>query len=127
MIKNDYFHIAMNDFEYLKAVMHLPYYNQHCIACQQIGEKLLKHIIVIAYAGEDKEKMLKTHSLRTLYRAIRNSVEITLKEEELASLTDYYFDAKYPGTDFFTASEEDFHKCFHTVENIVNEVERLIQ
>lgn len=71
--------------------------------------------------------MLKTHSLRTLYRAIRNSVEITLIEEELASLTDYYFDAKYPGTDFFTASEEDFHKCFHTVENIVNEVERLIQ
>ncbi|WMJ89698.1 hypothetical protein [Anaerocolumna sp. MB42-C2] len=45
MIQNDYYHIAMNDIEYLNAVKHLPYYNQHCIACQQICEKLFKHIL----------------------------------------------------------------------------------
>lgn len=43
MIQNDYYHIAMNDLEYLNAVKDFPYYNQYCIACQQISEKLLKH------------------------------------------------------------------------------------
>lgn len=63
MIQNDYYHIAMNDLEYLNAVKHLPYYNQHCISCQQISEKLLKHIISISYSQDDKDKILKSHSL----------------------------------------------------------------
>ncbi len=127
MIKNDYYSIAMNDYEYLMAVRHLPYYNQHCIASQQIAEKLLKHIVLISYSGDDKERMLKTHSLRTLYRALRSEINIHLPEAELASLTDYYFDAKYPGTDFFTATEDDFHKCYLTLETIVAEVKRLLE
>ena len=94
MIQNDYYHIAMNDLEYLNAIIHLPYYNQHCITCQQICEKLLKHVISISYSGEDKDRLLKSHSLRTLYRAIRSYIaSFELPEAELASLTDYYFDA----------------------------------
>jgi HEPN domain-containing protein len=127
MIKNDYYHIAMNDFQYLNAVKYLPYYNQHCISCQQICEKLLKHIIVISYAGDDIDKILKSHSLRTLYRAIHSYISsFTIPEEELANLTDYYFDAKYPGSDFFTANEEDFFKCYDTVLKVVEEVDKLL-
>lgn len=127
MIKNDYYHIAMNDLEYLNAVKHLPYYNQHCIMCQQIGEKLLKHIVTISYADEDMDKILKSHSLRTLYRAIHRIIpSINLAEEELANLTDYYFDVKYPGSDFFTASEEDFNKCYSSLLKIVDEVNRIL-
>ncbi len=127
MIKNDYYHIAMNDLDYLNAVKDLPYYNQHCITCQQIGEKLLKHIVYLSYSGDDKEKILKSHSLRTIYRAVRKEIpSFSLPEEELANLTDYYFDAKYPGNDFFTATEEDFIKCYSSLMKIVDEVKRTI-
>ncbi|NLC44423.1 MAG: HEPN domain-containing protein [Clostridiales bacterium] len=127
MIRNDYFHIAMNDLDYLNAVKDLPFYNQHCISCQQIGEKLLKHIIYLTYSDVDKEKILKTHSLRTIYRAICKVIpSFNLPEEELANLTDYYFDAKYPGNDFFTANEEDFLKCYSSLMKIVDEVNRVI-
>ncbi len=127
MIQNDYYHIAMNDMDYINAAKHLPYYNQHCIACQQICEKLFKHIITISYSGEDKDKYLKSHSLRTLYRVIRGYIaSFLLPEEELANLTDYYFDAKYPGNDFFTANEEDFTKCYATVEKVVEAVNKLL-
>ncbi|HBC30131.1 MAG TPA: DNA-binding protein [Clostridiales bacterium] len=127
MIKNDYYHIAMNDLEYLNAVKHLPYYNQHCISCQQIGEKLLKHIITLSYVYDDKDKLLKTHSLRTIYRAINRYIpSFELPEEELANLTDYYFDAKYPGNDFFTATKEDFLKCYSSLMKIIDEVKKII-
>ena len=118
----------MNDLEYLNAVKHLPYYNQHCISCQQIGEKLLKHIITLSYIHDDKDRMLKTHSLRTIYRGIKRYIpSFDLPEEELANLTDYYFDAKYPGNDFFTATEEDFYKCYSSLMKIVDEVKRIIE
>lgn len=128
MIKNDYYHIAMNDLEYLNAVKELPFYNQHCILCQQIGEKMLKHIVHISYSGDDRDKILKTHSLRTIYRAIRKEIPgFSLPEEELANLTDYYFDVKYPGIDFFSATEEDFQKCYSSMMKIVVEVNRILQ
>jgi len=128
MIQNDYYHIAMNDLEYLNAVKDVPYYNQNCIACQQISEKLLKHIVSISYSEDDMDKILKSHSLRTLYRAIRRNItSFNLPEEELANLTDYYFDAKYPGNDFFTANKEDFDKCYATVLKVVDEVNKLIK
>lgn len=128
MIKNDYYNIAMNDLEYLNAVKHLPYYNQHCISCQQIGEKLLKHIITLSYVHDDKDKMLKTHSLRTIYRGVKRYIpSFELPEEELANLTDYYFDAKYPGNDFFTATEADFLKCYSSLMKIVDEVKKVIE
>ncbi|NYB72982.1 HEPN domain-containing protein [Sedimentibacter hydroxybenzoicus DSM 7310] len=128
MIQNDYYHIAMNDFEYLNAVKDLPYYNQHCIACQQIGEKLLKHIITLSYIEDDKDKILKSHSLRTIYRAIHRYIpDFILPEEELANLTDYYFDAKYPGSDFFTANAEDFNKCYASLLKIIEQVNKVIQ
>ena len=128
MIQNDYYHIAMNDFEYLNAVKNLPFYNQHCIACQQIGEKLLKHIISLSYIEDDKDKILKSHSLRTIYRAVRRYIpDFILPEEELANLTDYYFDAKYPGSDFFTANEEDFSKCYASLLKIIEQVNNILQ
>ena len=127
MIQNDYYHIAMNDIEYLNAVKHLPYYNQHCIACQQICEKLLRHIITISYSGDEKDRILKSHSLRTIYRGIKSYIpSFILPEEELASLTDFYFDAKYPGNDFFTADEDDFNKCYATVNNVVEAINLLL-
>ena len=128
MIQNDYYHIAMNDFEYLNAVKNLPFYNQHCIACQQIGEKLLKHIISLSYIEDDKDKILKSHSLRTIYRAVHRYIpDFILPEEELANLTDYYFDAKYPGSDFFTANEEDFSKCYASLLKIIEQVNNILQ
>lgn len=128
MIQNDYYHIAMNDLQYLNAVKHLPYYNQHCILCQQISEKLLKHIITISYSENDIDKLLKSHSLKTLYRAIHSYIpSFTLPVGAIANLTDYYFDAKYPGNDFFTANKDDFFECYATVLKVVEEVEKLLQ
>lgn len=38
--------------------------------------------------------------------------EKRMTDRELAAdLTDFYFDARYPGDDFYTVSEEEFKKC----------------
>lgn len=40
----------------------------------------------------------------------------------LAYLTDFYFDARYPGDDFYTVSKEEFEKCLAIMYDTVNKL-----
>jgi HEPN domain-containing protein len=97
------------------------------IACQQIAEKMLKHMLTISYNGSDIETLLKTHNLKKIYFTINGTLSsFQLDHTKLADLTDYYFDAKYPGDDYMDVTEEMFNGCFSTMTEVKNMVERFI-
>ena len=43
----------------------------------------------------------------------------------LAYLTDFYFDARYPGDDFYTVSKEEFEKCLSIMYDTVEKLKSL--
>lgn len=40
----------------------------------------------------------------------------------LAYLTDFYYDARYPGDDFYTVTKDDFEKCLSIMYDTVNKL-----
>ncbi len=115
-IRNDYYSIACNDLEYLQAVLHLPFYNKMASDSQQIVEKLLKSVAELC--SVDKT-VLNSHNLRKINQEIKNcGIDLGLKAKDLAMLTDYYFDARYPGDDFVVVTKEECAECV----DIVNQV-----
>lgn len=53
---------------------------------------------------------------------IKNSY-IASAENDLAYLTDFYFDARYPGDDFYTVSKEEFDKCLSVMYDTVRKLQ----
>ena len=43
----------------------------------------------------------------------------------LAYLTDFYYDARYPGDDFYTVSKEEFEKCLSIMYDTVYKLKAL--
>ena len=41
----------------------------------------------------------------------------------LAYLTDFYFDARYPGDDFYTVTKEEFEKCLSVMYDTVRKLQ----
>ena len=99
MIKNNYLDIAENDLQYLEAVLKTgnTFYNQLAVQCQQVAEKFLNEI----------------------------KPELKLDTIGLAYLTDFYFDARYPGDDFYTVSKEEFEKCLAIMYDTVNQLKSM--
>jgi HEPN domain-containing protein len=123
---NSYYDIACNDLGYLEAIGDIGYYNQPAALCQQIVEKLLKSLIEKVYIEEDITEILRTHSLKTLGRVLKNSLTtIHLEMKDLAYLTNYYFDTRYPGPDYHLVSKQDYEECKRIVYSIKEEVDRI--
>ena len=123
---NDYYAIACNDLGYLEAIGDTGYYNQPAALCQQIVEKLLKSLISEVYMGEDITDILRTHSLRTLARALKSSIPtIELDMKDLTYLTNFYFETRYPGPDYHLVSKEDYEECKRIVYVVKAEVDRI--
>lgn len=53
------------------------------------------------------ESLLHSHDLGTLARAINSVYPNALKIQDCTWLTDYYFDTRYPGDNFFVVSRYD--------------------
>lgn len=127
MIKNDYYYIAMNDLLYLQSTLNYPGYNQISVQCEQITEKLLKSVATYTCTKE-VESILKSHSLKKIYLAIKTEYkDLELNVRELAYLTDFYFDAKYPGDDFVTVDKESCLLCLNILYDTLEEVNRFRQ
>ena len=123
---NSYYDIACNDLAYLEAIGDVGYYNQPAALCQQIAEKLLKSLVEKIYIEEDITEILRTHSLKTLGRALKHSLAtINLEMKDLAYLTNYYFETRYPGPDYYIVSKQDFEECKRIVYHIKQEVDRI--
>ncbi len=128
MLQNDnnYYDIACNDIKYLEAIGDVGYYNQPSALCQQISEKLLKSLVENLYTGDDIVDILRSHSLKTLARAIKSDIEsFKVDIKDLSFLTNYYFDTRYPGPDYHIVSKEDFLECIRILYDIKKEVDRI--
>lgn len=124
MIKNTYLDIAENDLQYLEAVLKTgnTFYNQLAVQCQQVAEKFLKGYLDRMLLEEDVSELLRKNSLKKIAAKLNDvKPELELNTIGLAYLTDFYFDARYPGDDFYTVSKEEFEKClaimYDTVKN----------
>lgn len=123
MIKNSYLDIAKNDLEYLESVLKTgnQFYNQLAVQCQQVAEKYLKGYLDRVLVNEDITDLLRKHNMKKMASKLNEVYpDLRLDTIGLAYLTDFYFDARYPGDDFYTVSKEEFDKCIAIMYDTVN-------
>ena len=128
MIKNTYLDIAENDLQYLEAVLKTgnTFYNQLAVQCQQVAEKFLKGYLDRMLLEEDVSELLRKNSLKKIAAKLNDiKPELELDTIGLAYLTDFYFDARYPGDDFYTVSKEEFEKCLAIMYDTVNKLKSM--
>lgn len=130
MIRNSYLDIAQNDLEYLESVLKTGsrFYNQLAVQCQQVAEKYLKGYLDRLLIDEDVSDLLRKHNHNMKRIASRlNELYPDLKLDTigLAYLTDFYFDARYPGDDFSVVTEQEFQKCLSIMYDTVNKLKTL--
>ena len=128
MIKNSYLDIEQNDLEYLESVLQTgsTFYNQLAVQCQQVAEKYLKGYLDKWMVDEDVSDLLRKHNMKKI-AATLNEKEPRLQLDTigLAYLTDFYYDARYPGDDFYTVSKEEFEKCLSIMYDTVYKLKAL--
>ena len=128
MIKNNYLDIAENDLQYLEAVLKTgnTFYNQLAVQCQQVAEKFLKGYLDRVLLEEDVSDLLRKHNMKKIAAKLNEiKPELKLDTIGLAYLTDFYFDARYPGDDFYTVSKEEFEKCLAIMYDTVNKLKSM--
>ena len=125
MIKNTYIDIAENDLEYLEAVLKTgnTFYNQLAVQCQQVAEMFLKGYLDNLLLEEDVTDLLRKNNMKKIAARLNElKPDLKLDTVGLAYLTDFYFDARYPGDDFYTVSKEEFEKCLAIMYDTVNKL-----
>lgn len=128
MIKNNYLDIARNDLDYLKSVLdtNCTFYNQLSVQCQQVAEKYLKGYMDKLCLEDDVTDLLRKHNMKKIASHLNQLYpDLNLDTIGLAYLTDFYFDARYPGDDFYTVSKDDFEKCLSIMYDTVSRLEIL--
>lgn len=127
MIKNTYLDIAENDLAYLESVLKtgITYYNQLAVQCQQVAEKFLKGYLDKTFVEEDVSDLLRKHNMKRIASKLNEiKPELELDTIGLAYLTDFYFDARYPGDDFYTVTEPEFEKCLEIMYDTVTKLKK---
>lgn len=128
MIKNSYIDIAENDLAYLEAVLGTgnQFYNQLAVQCQQVAEKYLKGYLDKLLVDEDITDLLRKHNIKRIAARLNEMYPgLELDTIGLAYLTDFYFDARYPGDDFFTVTRAEFEKCLDIMYDTVKKLKSL--
>ena len=128
MIKNTYLDIAEHDLQYLEAVQKTgnTFYNQLTVQCQQVAEKFLKGYLDRMLLEEDVSELLRKNSLKKIAAKLNDiKPELELDTIGLAYLTNFYFDARYPGDDFYTVSKEEFEKCLAIMYDTVKKLKSI--
>ncbi|MBM6750738.1 HEPN domain-containing protein [Mediterraneibacter glycyrrhizinilyticus] len=128
MIRNSYLDIAENDLEYLESVLKTGsrFYNQLAVQCQQVAEKYLKGYLDRLLTDEDVSDLLRKHNMKRIASRLNELYpDLGLDTIGLAYLTDFYFDARYPGDDFSVVTEQEFQKCLSIMYDTVNKLKTL--
>lgn len=118
-----YYDIALNEYRYLNYSIGMGSdgNNPNSAHCQQIAEKLLKHVLSEV---EPSAQELRIHNLKKINAALKNnSIDLHCDDLGLAYLTDLYHDAGYPGDDYVDVTDEDLRKCIDIMESIKTKVE----
>ena len=129
MINNTYLDIADNDLAYLESVLasSSTFYNQLAVQCQQVAEKYLKGCLDKLCLDENVSDLLRKHNMKKIASKLNSeNPDLNLDTIGLAFLTDFYYDARNPGDDFYTVSKEDFEKCLSIMYDTVSKLKTLI-
>ncbi len=127
MIKNTYLDIAENDLQYLESLLEIKstFYNQLSVQCQQVAEKFLKGYLDRIFVDEDVSDLLRKHNMKKIASRLNEcNPGLNLDTIGLAYLTDFYYDARYPGDDFYTVTKDDFEKCLSIMYDTVNKLKK---
>ena len=127
MIKNSYLDIAENDLRYLESVLETgsTFYNQMSVQCQQVAEKFLKGYVDRLFLNEDVSDLLRKHNMKKIAAKLNQlDPDLNLDTIGLAYLTDFYYDARYPGDDFYTVTKEEFDKCLSIMYDTVEKLKK---
>lgn len=118
---NSYLAFAENDFLFFRQAYDTGNKGSALAALgQSICERYLKHVISEFAQPEnrsemqDKETILRTHSLRRLIRYIQEEMNLEIPDRvEMAMdrIDGFYFTTRYPGSESFIASERDVDKA----------------
>jgi len=127
--KYSYREIAHEDLlaagEMLKARL-----NNHAVRlCQQYVEKILKECLSINSADEADIYLLHTHKLVRLAERCKILTKVLFSDAEimlLHELTDYYFDANYPGENYLKVSAERALAIYDQVVQFKENYEELL-
>lgn len=128
MIRNTYLDIAENDLEYLESVLKTGsrYYNQLSVQAQQVAEKYLKGYLERLAVDEDVSDLLRKHNMKRIASRLNELYpRLGLDTVGLAYLTDFYFDARYPGDDFYTVTEKELKKCLAVMYDTVGRLREM--
>ncbi len=128
---SSYYDVASNELQYLRFVMgqveQAPSFNILVVQAQQIVEKYLKHLVQTYVFTEDVNKILKSHKLITLYYALqKQGIDMDFDANDLRYLSEFYFDGRYPGTDYLVATVEDAKKGLLIAEQAKIETDRIL-
>jgi len=113
--EKDFGFIADNELEYLKhckEIIHISYCNPFLIQCQQVLEKDIKQLISENGLTGMDTGILKINNLNILYNFLKKLIVIELPKHNLRMIKDYYFEASYPGDEYFVATIEQCEECF---------------
>lgn len=128
MITNNYYGVAINDYNYFVRQLSLNSHNHTAIQAQQVVEKLLKHLVsIFCVEHTEANNVINKHSLKKINSILKEcDVDLDIDLKDLTFLQDYYFDARYPGYDFVVVSEEEAKLCIDIVEIIKSKVQNFM-
>lgn len=101
---------------------------EYCVTgfyAQQCLEKIAKQYISEKIIGEDTSHYMKSHRLKKLYSRIPLARTID-NIEAVYSLTDCYFDNRYPGEDYFELKKEPASRYLKSTIQIFYEVSDML-
>lgn len=118
---NSYFKLASNELDYFKTSSRdSSFNNMRAVQCQQICEKLLKSVI---QDFTNDESYLRTHKLKKIYDKVSEYISLNVSDTRaLSMISEFYFDARYPGDDFIEVSDEDMELTEKITIELFNEV-----
>lgn len=114
--------------EYLESVLKTgsSFYNQLAVQAQQVTEKYLKGYLDRLAVEEDVSDLLRKRNMKKIASKLNDlNPELELDTVGLAYLTDFYYDARYPGDDFYTVTEAEFQKCLSIMYDTVNRLKKM--
>lgn len=123
----NYLEIAKAEYkEFLKIYNQLSeenYINPYVCTLCQISEKILKHFIEIEDLGLTQENLntiLKTHNQKILYNYFKDSLlEFDIQKSDIAEISSYYYDTRYPGGSFYIATYDDLKQAVSTINKLL--------
>ena len=118
VVKNDYYEVALDILDFLEDNLASKHYNVLGSMAAQIAENMLKSVLISE--GIEFTLVSKSQHLKNIYTKIQEAgVDLGLDKKYLSSLTDVYFETRYPGENYREVSYEDCVECIKTMYVVV--------